>query len=102
MSHDTAQGTACSSSTACSRTGPRSTKYWDLRIWVEIDAELSVRRGVERDAEKVGDADAAETLHRERYLAAELLYLAEVDPLSFVDVIVDNTDFDHPSLLGPS
>jgi uridine kinase len=29
---------------------PEIDPYWDLRIWVEIDAELPVRRGTARDA----------------------------------------------------
>ena len=49
-----------------------------------------------------GGAEAAEALHRERYLAAELLYLAEVDPIPIVDVIIDNTDFERPVLRRPS
>ena len=78
---------------------PEINSYWDLRIWLEIDAELSIRRGVARDLEMEGGAEAAETLHRDRYLVAELLYIQEVDPRSFVEVIVDNTDFDHPRVL---
>jgi uridine kinase len=78
---------------------PALNDSWDLRVWVEIDAELSVRRGTERDAEMEGSADAAEALHRERYLAAELLYIDEVDPRSFAEVVIDNTDFDRPRLL---
>jgi uridine kinase len=81
---------------------PEIDRCWDLRIWVEIDAELSVRRGTERDAESEGGADAAEALHRERYLAAEELYLEEVDPRSFVEVIVDNTAFARPRFVRPT
>ena len=81
---------------------PEINAYWDLRVWVEIDAELSVRRGIERDAEMDGNADEAEALHRKRYLAGELLYMNEVDPRSFVDVIVDNTHFDRPHLVRPA
>jgi uridine kinase len=80
---------------------PEINHYWDLRIWVEIDPDLSVRRGTERDAEVEGSAAKAEALHRERYLAGELLYISEVDPRSLVEVIVDNTDFDAPRLLRP-
>jgi uridine kinase len=80
---------------------PEINAYWDLRVWVEIDEELSVRRGMERDAEMVGGANEAEALHRGRYLAGELLYIDEVDPRSFVEVILDNTDFDRPRLVRP-
>jgi uridine kinase len=81
---------------------PEINSYWDLRIWVEIDAELSVRRGIARDAERIGNVEEAEALHRDRYLVGELLYIDEVDPRSFVEVIVDNTDFDNPRVLRPA
>jgi uridine kinase len=80
---------------------PEINDYWDLRIWLEIDAELSVGRGIERDREMEGSVEAAEALHRDRYLVGELLYIEEVDPRSFVEVIVDNTDFDSPRLIRP-
>jgi len=80
---------------------PEINAYWDLRIWVEIDTELSVRRGIERDRELEGSAEAAEALHLERYLVCELLYIEEVDPRAFVEVIVDNTDFDNPRIIRP-
>jgi uridine kinase len=80
---------------------PEINRYWDLRIWIEIESELSVRRGVERDATMVGDAADAEALHRDRYLVGELLYIHEVDPRSFVEVIVDNTDLARPQLVRP-
>jgi uridine kinase len=68
-------------------------------VWVEIDAGVSVRRGTRRDADREGSAEDAEALHRDRYLASELLYQHEVDPQAFVEVILDNTDFDRPRLL---
>jgi uridine kinase len=80
---------------------PEINHYWDLRIWVDIDTELSVRRGIERDAGMGDSAAEAEAVHRGRFLVAELLYQEEVDPRSFVEVIVDNTDFDHPRLVRP-
>jgi uridine kinase len=79
---------------------PEINAYWDLRIWVEIDAELSVRRGIERDRELDG-AEAAEALHRDRYLVGELLYIDEVNPRAFVEVIVDNTEFDSARVVRP-
>lgn len=81
---------------------PELDPAWDLRIWVDVDPELSVARGTRRDADLEGGADAAEALHRDRYLAAELLYLDEVRPLAFVEVIVDNTDLARPVLRRPS
>ncbi|NUV69019.1 uridine kinase [Streptomyces sp. CAI-121] len=75
---------------------PEIDAYWDFRIWLDVDAELSVRRGAERDQDWAGSE--AEAIHRNRYLVAERLYLDEVDPLPRMDVVVDNTDFAQPRL----
>jgi uridine kinase len=78
---------------------PELIDCWDLGIWVHIATELSVQRGTARDAEMEGGVLESEALHRDRYLAAELLYVDEVDPVTVADLIVDNTDFDHPVVL---
>ncbi|WP_069167329.1 uridine kinase [Nocardia altamirensis] len=70
---------------------PEINEYWDFRIWLEVSPEISVSRGTERDND--------ETIHRDRYLPAEQIYLAEVEPLPFMDVIIDNSTFANPLLL---
>lgn len=72
---------------------------WDLAVWLSIDPELSIARGVDRDAASEGGRREAEALHRDRYLAAEQLYIDDVDPLSRADVIIDNTDLQAPVLV---
>jgi len=79
---------------------PEYDSYWDLRIWLEVPVAVALARGVERDAETEGRAEA-ERLHRERYHAAERIYLEEVDPRRRADVIVDNSDLGSPMLLRP-
>jgi uridine kinase len=81
---------------------PEINSSWDLRIWVDIAPEHSVRRGTDRDTGMEGGAEEAAVLHRARYVPSEMLYLSEVDPRSFVEVIVDNTDFSQPRLIRPS
>jgi uridine kinase len=71
---------------------------WDLKIWLSIDVELSIRRGVDRDAESQGGRQHAELLHRDRYLAAELVYIREAHPAARADVVIDNTDIRTPVL----
>lgn len=76
---------------------PEIDRYWDFRVWVEVSAETSVQRG--RDRDSVGWAGSeAEAVHRDRYVPAMRLYLAETDPLSRVDVVIDNTEFDRPRI----
>ena len=71
---------------------------WDFRIWLDVDAALSLHRGIARDTEREG-LDAATRVHRDRYHAAELIYIAEVDPQHIADVVVDNRDFANPRVV---
>ena len=73
---------------------PEINDYWDLRIWLRVGPETSLRRGAERDEYWAGSA--AETIHRDRYAVAERFYVEEVDPVRLADVIVDNSDFARP------
>jgi uridine kinase len=45
-----------------------------------------------------GGHQEAERLHRDRYHAAEKIYVTEVDPLSLADVVIDNTDLASPRI----
>jgi uridine kinase len=76
---------------------PQINEYWDLRIWLEVDPELSIQRGIARDQDREGTE--AEALHRSRYLPAERLYIAEVDPASLAEIVIDNNAFDHPRIV---
>ena len=74
-------------------------EHWDLRIWLRIDPELSIARGVKRDEDLESSREAAEAVHRDRYLVAEQIYVREVDPEAAADMVIDNTDFANPAVL---
>jgi uridine kinase len=76
---------------------PEINDHWDFRIWLEIEPQVSLQRGAQRDQAWAGSE--AEALHRDRYLVAERLYLEEVDPIRLVDVAIDNSAFDRPWIL---
>ncbi|WP_237694147.1 hypothetical protein [Streptomyces sp. SID2888] len=78
---------------------PEINEYWDFRVWLQVDAELSVQRGAERDQDWAGTD--AESIHRDRYLVAEHIYLQEVDPLPMMDVVIDNSEFTRPRVVTP-
>jgi uridine kinase len=78
---------------------PEYNEFWDFRIWLSIDPELSLERGIDRDTDMEG-RDEAERLHRDRYHAAEAIYVNEVDPISLADVVIDNTEFAAPRIVG--
>lgn len=77
---------------------PQYNEFWDYRIWLDVDAAQSLARGIARDAGMEG-LEEATRLHRDRYHAAEMIYLAEVDPQSLADVVIDNRDFASPRVL---
>jgi hypothetical protein len=64
--------------------------------WRDFDPEVSLHR-VGRDEDWAGSD--AEAVHRDRYHVSEQLYLAEVDPVRLVDVVIDNSDFDRPRIV---
>jgi uridine kinase len=78
---------------------PEYNGFWDYRIWLDVDAGLALRRGVARDTAREGAAEA-ERVHRDRYHAAEAIYQTEVDPLLAADLVIDNSDFAAPVILG--
>jgi uridine kinase len=77
---------------------PEYNELWDFRVWLDIEPELSLARGIARDTAREG-LDGATRLHRDRYHAAELIYLAEVEPRSIADVLIDNRDFARPRVM---
>jgi len=77
---------------------PEYDDCWEYRIWLDVDPQTALRRGVSRDAEAEG-IDEATRLHRDRYQPAEKIYLAEVCPQDLADVIIDNRDLANPRIL---
>jgi uridine kinase len=70
-----------------------------MRIFVSIDLDESVRRGVDRDADLVGSRADAERRYRTRYAAGQRLYLAESRPVETPERVVVDDDPAGPRLL---
>jgi len=77
---------------------PEYNSFWDYRVWIDVTPELSLQRAIERDEDMEG-REEAERLHRDRYHAAELIYIDEVGPQNLADVIIDNTDYTNPVIM---
>lgn len=65
---------------------------WDLVVWLEVADEERVRRMAGRDG---APADPAHP-DQQRYLDAQRIYRAEVDPAGCADIVIDNTDPERP------
>jgi uridine kinase len=77
---------------------PEYNDLWDYRIWLDIDADLSLARGIARDTEREGLVEVTRVF-RDRYHVAEQLYLTEVDPVNVADLVIDNTELRSPHIL---
>ena len=61
---------------------PELNDLWDFRIFVQVELEESIRRGVARDGAETED------LYRRRYAPGQRLYLESVRPTDLADVVV--------------
>ena len=77
---------------------PEYDSFWDFRVSLDVPANLALNRGIDRDAGREG-RDESERLRRDRYHAAELIYIDEVDPRSRADIVIDNSDIANPSIV---
>jgi uridine kinase len=80
---------------------PELDAHWDLRIYLDIGLDESLRRGVDRDRHWMGGAAEAERRYRTKYLPGEQRYLAEVRPRDRADIVVDMTDPARPRVDTP-
>lgn len=76
---------------------PEYNDLWEYRIWLDVDVAVALDRGIARDTAMEG-LDEARRVHRDRYHAAEAIYLAEVGPQALADVVIENADFRRPRI----
>ena len=77
---------------------PELVTGWDVTVFLDTSEDVSARRGVDRDAERLGGLQAARQLYAERYRPAFDLYERRCQPRSIADVVVDNNDIDRPRM----
>ena len=70
--------------------------YWDYSIYLHIDEEESIRRGLIRNP---GDEDEARRRYLVRYIAGQRLYQAEAEPRKHANIVIDNNDPENPMIL---
>jgi uridine kinase len=69
---------------------PQLADLWDFTIFVHVEPETAIRRGIARDGAET------ERLYGRRYGPGQKLYLDAVRPAERADVVVDNTDPERP------
>ncbi len=69
---------------------------WDFSIFLDVAFSVSVARMAERDGTTSDPAPPSVA----RYLGGQRLYLAACHPQRRASVVVDNSDYDHPQIVG--
>jgi uridine kinase len=83
---------------------PELSNVWDVRIYVSVEPQVGLARGVERDLLHARPTDVAAhrqrgiRVWRERYLPADDAYARSVQPLHLADAVLDNNDLSAPTL----
>ncbi len=80
---------------------PELRDAWDVRIFVTVTPDTALRRGIERDGDLFGSAEAVEQRYRDRYLPGQQIYVARCHPEQIADVVVVNDDPARPLLRRP-
>lgn len=78
---------------------PELRRRWDLALHLHVSDDVVLARARERDLPLLGSAAAVEQRYRARYLPGQALYRQDAQPLAAADVVLDNTDPDHPLVL---
>lgn len=70
--------------------------YWDYSIYLHIDEEESIKRGLIRNPR---DENEARRRYEVRYIAGQRLYQAEAEPRKHANIVIDNNDPENPVIL---
>jgi uridine kinase len=74
-------------------------QFWDYRIFVDIDFETSLERGIKRDSSLLGDEEVAQEKYTKRYIPGQKIYFEKCQPQEKADVIIKNDDPSNPTLI---
>jgi len=72
--------------------------YWDLKILVDINFQVCIKRALERDLYLFGDEKEILKRYQQRYIPGQNIYIKSEKPYSKADIVINNNDFIRPSI----
>ncbi len=75
---------------------PELVEYWDLKIFLDVDFEITVKRASKRDGYYLGSEQEIIKKYNTRYVPGQKLYFGEANPKDVADIIINNSDFTKP------
>jgi uridine kinase len=76
--------------------------YWDLKIFVDIGFQTSIKRALERDIYLFGNEEEILKRYQERYIPGQKIYFELENPKEKADIIIDNNDVTKPLITNIS
>lgn len=77
---------------------PELNKFWDYRMFVDVGFNTTIKRAAKRDQYYLGSEQEIINKYRTRYIPGQKLYLTEAKLKEKANVIINNSDFETPSL----
>jgi len=77
---------------------PELVNYWDIKLFVDVDFKITVKRAVNRAAERkyIGAEQEILDKYEKRYIPGQQLYFEQAQPKEKADIVIDNSDFENP------
>jgi uridine kinase len=76
---------------------PELIGFHDLTVLLDIPSSAVIGRAQKRDVPRLG-GDVLRKYNK-KYLEAQRRHFAEVDPWTVADIIIDNSDWEHPRVV---
>ncbi len=71
---------------------------WSLSIYLDVPDAVLLARALQRDGAMFGSPETVLERYHERYLPAQALYRQEADPVARANIVIDNSDFNAPTI----
>jgi uridine kinase len=80
---------------------PELLDFWDIKIFLEVGFDVTLQRAIRR-AKEQGSQDSEQEIidiYNLRYIPGQRLYFHEASPVEKADILIDNSDYENPSII---
>jgi uridine kinase len=78
---------------------PELVDYWDYRIFVHSDFNITLNRALKRDLNLFGTEEIVKEKYYKRYIPGQQLYLDKCKPQCLAHITIDNNDYSAPKII---
>ncbi len=80
---------------------PELANYWDIKIFIDVDFKITIKRAVKRTAEieHIGTEQEILDKYKKRYIPGQQIYFEQAHPKEKANIVIDNSDFENPVII---